>query len=73
MIIAISDSLSDLAMSDNGEDGEPQGEEVAERGKLTEDDEPGWVMGTIAIRVQQHVERLQQVNMMLEGLTQHGF
>jgi len=41
MIIAISDSLSDLAMSDNGEDGEPQGEEVAERGKLTEDDEPG--------------------------------
>jgi hypothetical protein len=46
MMAAIGDSLSDLASSDNGEDGDDQDEET-EQGKLSEDDEPSWVMGTI--------------------------
>jgi hypothetical protein len=59
MMAAIRDSLSDLASSDNGEDGE--------------DDESGWVMGTITKTVQQRVEsfRLQQVK--LDELTQPGW
>jgi hypothetical protein len=55
MKAAIGDSLSDLASSDNGEDGEDQDEET-ELAKLSEDDEPGRVMGTISKTVQQRKE-----------------
>jgi len=50
MIVAIRDSLSDLACSNDGEDvedGEDEDDEESEQGKLTEGDEPGWVLGTI--------------------------
>jgi len=47
MLVALGDSLSDLASSDDGEDGEDEDEEETEQGKLGEDDEPGWVMGKI--------------------------
>jgi hypothetical protein len=47
MMAAIGDSLSDLASSKNGEDGEDEDDET-ELGNLSEDDDPGWVMGTIA-------------------------
>jgi hypothetical protein len=47
MLAAIGDSLSHLASFDNGEDGDDEDEET-EQGKLSEDDEPGWVMGTIS-------------------------
>jgi len=47
MLIAIRDSLSDLASSDDGEDREDEDDEETEQGKLSEDDEPGWAMGTI--------------------------
>jgi len=52
MMVAIGDSLSDLACSDDGENGEDEDDEETERGKLCEDDEPGWVMGTITKTVQ---------------------
>ena len=52
MLIAIGDSLSDLACSDDGEDGEDEDDEETVMGKLSEDDEPGWVMGTITQTVQ---------------------
>ena len=52
MLIAIGDSLSDLASSDDGEDGEDEDDEETVMGKLSEDDEPGWVMGTITQTVQ---------------------
>jgi hypothetical protein len=55
MMAAIGDSLSDLASSNDGEDGEDEDEET-EQGKLSEDDEPGWVMGTISKTDQQHME-----------------
>jgi len=51
MMVAIRDSLSELASSDDGEDGEVEDEET-EQCNLSEDDEPGWVMGTIAKIVQ---------------------
>ena len=47
---AIGDSLSDLASSKNEEDvhDENVDEKDTELGKLSEDDEAGWVMGTIS-------------------------
>jgi len=57
MLNAIGDSLSDLASSDNEEDGKD--DEDTEQGKLNEDDEPGWVMGTITKTVQQRMERFR--------------
>jgi hypothetical protein len=69
MMAGIGDSLSDLASSDDGEDGEDEDEEK-EQGKLSEDDEPGWVMGTITKTVQQHVERYHQKQLKIDELTQ---
>jgi len=63
MLIAIGDSLSDLARSDDGEDGEDEDDEETEKGKLSEDDEPGWVMGTITKMVHQRMERFRQKQM----------
>jgi len=70
MMVAIADSLSDLASSDDGEDGEDDDDEETERGELTEYDEPSWVMGTITITVQQHMEMFQQKQMKLDELTE---
>jgi hypothetical protein len=73
MLVAIGASLSDHASSDNGEDGEKQDDEKTEQGNLSEDDEPGWVMGTINTMVPQHMERFQQNQMKLDELTQPGW
>jgi hypothetical protein len=70
-LVAIGDSLSDLSSSDDGEDGEDEDEEI-EQGKLSEDDEPGWVMGTITKTVQQLIERIQQKKKTFDGLTHPG-
>jgi len=51
-MVAIGDSLGDIARSDNGEDGEDADGEYTEQGLLSEDDQPGWVMGTITPTVQ---------------------
>jgi len=72
MLVAIRDSLSDLACSDHGEDGEDEDDEESEQGKLNDDDEPGWVMGTITKTVQQHMESVLQKQMKLDELTQPG-
>jgi len=55
MMVAVGDSLSDLASSEDGEDGEVKDDEDTEQGKLSEDDEPGWVMGTNTNMVQQRM------------------
>jgi hypothetical protein len=72
MLVAIRESLSDLASSDDGEDGEGEDAEIEQR-KLSEDDEPGWVMGTITKTVQQRLERFRQKQMKLDKLTQPGW
>jgi len=58
MMAAIADTLSDLASSVDGEDGQDEDEET-ELGTLSEDEEPGWVMGTISKRVQQRMESVR--------------
>jgi hypothetical protein len=63
MLVAIGDSLSNLASSDDGEEAEDEDDEETEQGKLSEDDEPGWVMGTITKTVQQRMERFLQKQM----------
>ena len=73
MLVAIGDSLSDLASSDDGEDGEDEDDEETEQGKLRDDDEPGWVMGTITKTVQQRMESFRQKQMKLDKLTQLGW
>jgi len=73
MMVAIGDSVSDLASSDNGDDGDDEHDEKTEQGKLSEDDEPGWVMGTINNPVQQCTERIWQKQMQLDELPQLGW
>jgi len=75
MLNTIRDSLSDLASSDQGEDGEEADdrEKDPDLGKLSEDDQPSWVMGTISETVQHHLERFWQKQMKLDELTQPGW
>jgi len=70
MLVAIGDSLRDLASSDDGEDGEDQDDEETEQGEQSDDDEPGWVMGTITKTVQPRMESFRQKQMKLDKLTQ---
>jgi len=72
-MVAIRDSLSDLASSDNGEDGDDEDDEETELGQLSEDDEPGWVMDTISSMVQQRMEMFSQKQMKLDELTHPGW
>jgi len=74
MFNAIGDILSDLATSDDEEDWEDEeDEEDTELGKLREDDEPGWVMGTMSKTVQHSMESFRQKQMRLDKLTQQGW
>jgi len=73
MFVAIGDSLCDLASSEVAEDGEDEDDEEIEQAKLSEDDEPSWVMGTISKTVQQGMERFRQKQMKLDELTQPGW
>jgi len=73
MLVAIGDSLSDIASTNDGEDGEDKDDEETEQGKLSEDDKPGWVMGTITKTLPQRMERFWQKQMKLDELTQPGW
>jgi hypothetical protein len=68
-------SLSDLACADDEKDGEDEedDEEDTELSKLSDDDEPGWVMGTITKTVQHCMESFRQKQMRLDELTQPGW
>ena len=72
MMIAIGDSLSDLASSDDDNAGDVEVNEDTELGNLREDDEHGWVMGTISKMVQQHTEWFRQKQMKFNTMTQLG-
>jgi len=75
MLNAIGDSPSDLASSDEEQDGEDEqyDEEDTELGKLSDDDELGWVMGTISRTLQHRLESVRQKQMKLDELTQQGW
>jgi hypothetical protein len=74
MLNAIGDSLSNLASSDDEQVGEDEeDDEVGTKlGKLSDDDEPGWVMGTISKTVQHRMDSFRQKQMRLDELTQPG-
>jgi len=75
MLNTIGDSLSDHASSDDEQDGEDEedDEEDTELSKLSDDYEPGWVMGTITKTVQHRIEGFRQTQMRLDDLTQPGW
>jgi hypothetical protein len=75
MLNAIGDSLSDLASSEDEEDGkdEEDDEEDTWHGKLSEEVEPRWVMGTISKLVQHCMESFRQKQMRLDELTHPGW
>jgi len=75
MVNAIRDSLSDLASSEDEEDGddEDDDEEDTKLGKLSGDEAPSWVMGTISKTVQHRMESVLQEEMSLDELTQPGW
>jgi len=74
MLNPIGDSLSDLASSEDEEDGEDEDndEQDTGHGKLSEDGKPGWVMDTISKTVQHCMESFRQKQMRLDELTQPG-
>jgi hypothetical protein len=75
MLYAIGDSLSDLASSDEEEDGEDEDDDEDDtgHGKLSDDDEPGWVMGTIPKTVQHIMECFRQKQLRFDELMQPGW
>jgi len=73
MIVAIRDSLSDLASSNDGQDGEDEDDEEKEQGQLSKDDEPGGVMGTITNTGPQRLERCRQKPLKLDEFSQPGW
>jgi hypothetical protein len=75
MLTANGDSLSDLVSSDVRQDGEDEedNDEDTELSKLSDDDERGWVTGTITKTVQHHIENFRHNQMRLDKLTQPGW
>jgi len=69
MMVAIGESVSYLASSDDGEEGENEDAEEEEQGWLSKDDEPGWVMSTILETTQQRMERFPHPEMKVDELT----
>jgi len=74
MLNSIGDTLSDLASSDDEKDGEDEDDEEEDTagGKLSEDEEPGWVIGTISETVQTCMEHFWQKQMKVDELTRSG-
>jgi len=68
-MIAFGESLSDLASSDDWDEGEDVDDEETGQGKLSEDDEPSWVMCTITKMVEQCMQMFQHKQMKLDELT----
>ena len=71
----IGDSLSNLASSYDEQDSEDDDDDETdtELCKRNDDDEPGWVMGTMCRTVQYSMERFCQKQMRLDELTQPGW
>jgi len=75
MLNAIEDSLSDLASSDDGENGDDEDDHQEDPvgGNLSEDDEPGWVMGTISKTGQSCMQRFRQMQTNFDESTHPGW
>jgi hypothetical protein len=66
IMVAMGDSLSNVACSDDGEDAEDEDDQDIEQDMLSEDDNPSWVMGTITKTAQQCTEWFWHMQMTLE-------
>jgi len=73
MIIVVGDSVSDIVTSDDWEDGEDEHDEEAEQRQLSEDDQPGWVMGIITKTLPRAMDRVRKMQIKLDDLTQLGW
>jgi hypothetical protein len=75
MLNAIGDSLSDLVSSKVEEDREDEDDDEDDTGlgKLSNDDEPGWVIGTISKTVQHRMENYRQKQLRVDELRQAGW
>jgi len=71
----VGDGLSNLASFEDEVDkkNEDDDEEDTELGKLSDDDEPGWVMATISKTVQHRMQTFWEEQMRLAELTQPGW
>jgi len=72
-MVAIRDSLSDVASSDDGDDGDDEDDDETVQGQQSDNDQPGWEMGTISKMVTQCMERLLQKQTKFHELTQPGW
>jgi len=75
MLNAHRKSLSDLAYSDTREDGEDTDDDEQDSvpGKLSEDDKPLWLMGTIYKMIKHGSKRFRQDQIWLDELTKPGW
>jgi hypothetical protein len=73
LMVAIRESLSDIASSEDRDNVEEKDDEQTEQGKLSEDDELGWVMGTISKTVEQCMEWFQEKRMRQDELIKPGW
>jgi hypothetical protein len=60
MIVAIRDNLSDHASFNDGKGGDDEDDEEPGQGKMSEDDEPHWVIGTVTKTVLRCKNRFRQ-------------
>jgi hypothetical protein len=70
MMVAIRGRLSHIASLNDGEDGDDEDDADTEQDKISENDKPGWVMGTVGKRVKLHMERFREMQMEVDQLTQ---
>jgi hypothetical protein len=70
IIVAIGQSLSNIASFDNRENWEDEDDEETQQGQQSETDDPGWVMSTITKTVKQQMEKLRQKQIKLDELIQ---
>jgi hypothetical protein len=75
MLNAIADSLSDLPSSEDEEDGEDMDDDEEDtcHGKLSDDDEPGLLMGTMSKTVQDSIKSFRQKQLRHDELTHPGW
>jgi len=73
MMMVFGDILSDLASSDDKKAEDDENDNYTELGKLSRDDEPGCVVGTISKKILQFMERFRQKQMKRDKLTQPGW
>jgi len=72
MMAAIGESLSNIACSDGGEDGDDENDDETEQGQQSKDDEASWVLGKITKTVLHFMEKFLLKQMRFDELTQMG-